>query len=179
MAFHNETEWCMDTLWRACHCEWLCIHPQIPELCNVFQITSQMPSRLYTMASDVNTNQIHNFNTVYIIWWMTICEDNTLMFVLVFYVELCIRATSCMCFHCHLAAKNLNHDGKHSQLNCRKVTKCEHVTIEIYTNGVEASLCWVFVRTFPIDSTPRCHCHAGTNISSLLGHTFQIRQGEP
>ena len=47
---------------------------------------------------------------------------------------------------------------------------------ELCTNGVEATKCWVFVAHFSIYSTSRCHCHTGTDIPRLRGHTLQINQ---
>ena len=44
------------------------------------------------------------------------------------------------------------------------------------TNGIEATKYWVFVAHFPIYSTSRCRCHAGTDIPRHRGHTRQINQ---
>ena len=44
--------------------------------------------------------------------------------------------------------------------------------IELCTNGVKATKCWVFIAHFSIYSTSRCCCHAGTDIPRLRGDTL-------
>ena len=64
-----------------------------------------------------------------------ICRQNALMFALVFCFELRARAARTCC-HCHLAVKNLIHDGKRGQLKLPKkswtVPQCGHVTLIVY-----------------------------------------------
>ena len=61
-----------------------------------------------------------------------ICRQNTLKFALVVCFELRARAARTCC-HCHLAVKNLIHDGKRGQLKLPKkswtVPQCGHVTL--------------------------------------------------
>ena len=157
-----------------------CLHTPIPELCNAILNTCQMPSRFYIIPSIVNKSQTHLLKPFLARDLMEghIYRQNTLMFALVFCFELRARAARTCC-HCHLAVKNLIHDGKRGQLNCQKVmngTTMWSCDTELCTNGVEASKCWVFIAHFSIYPTSQCHCHAGTDILKLCGHTLQINQ---
>ena len=108
-----------------------------------------------------------------------ICRQNMLIFALVFCFELSARAARTCC-HCHLAVKNPIHDGNQGKLKLPKSHERYHnvwsCDIELCTNGVEASKGWVFIAHFSIYSSSRCHCHAGTDILRLRGHTLQISQ---
>ena len=60
-----------------------------------------------------------------------ICRQNTLTFALVFCFELRAHAARTCC-HCHLAVKNLIHDGNQSVKSAKKsqtVPQCGHVTL--------------------------------------------------
>ena len=142
----------METWQRARQGELSCLHTPISELCNAILNTCQMPSRFYIIPSNVNKSQTHLLKPF-------------------------LGRTCC---HCHLAVKNPIHDGKRGQLKLPKKvmngTTMWSCDIELCTNGVEATKCWVFVAHFSIYSTSRCRCHAGTDIPRLRGHTLQINQ---
>ena len=66
-----------------------------------------------------------------------------------------------------------------ASLNCQKVMDGNRMwscDTELCTNGVEANKNWVYIAHFPIYSTSRCRCHAGTDMLRLRGHTLQISQ---
>ena len=65
------------------------------------------------IPSSVDNSQTHIYQNRFehAILWKAICRQNTLMFALVFWFELCARAAR-MCCHCHLVVKNLIHDDK-------------------------------------------------------------------
>ena len=110
-----------------------------------------------------------------------ICRQNTLMFALVFCFELRARAARTCC-HCHLQAAVKNTDSWRQARSVKTAKKVMNGTtmwscdIELCTNGVEATKCWVFVAHFSIYSTSRCRCHTGTDIPRLCGHTLQNNQ---
>ena len=169
----------METWQRARQGELSCLHTPIPELCNAILNTSQVPSRFYIIPSNVNKSQTHLLKPFLARDLMEgyICRQNTKMFALVICFELRARAAR-PCCHRHLAVKNPIHDGKRGQLKLPKKvmngTTMWSCDTALCTNGVEATICWVFIAHFSIYSTSRCRCHAGIDIPRLRDHTLQI-----
>ena len=169
MALHNEGDWRMETQQRARQGELSCLHTPIPELCNAILNTCQMPSHFYIIPSNVNKSQTHLLKPFLAHDLADVCSG------VLFW-------TACM-HRPHVLSLPSCCEKSNSWRQARSVKTAKKVMngttkwscdIELCTNGVKATKCWVFIAHFSIYSTSRC-CR-DWHSETPWWHTHQINQ---
>ena len=159
---------------------WRCLHTPIPELCNAILNICQMPSCFYIIPSIVNKSQTHLLKPFIA---RDLMEGHTCMQAK--HADVCsgVLFWNAGMRHTHVLSlpSHCEKSDKWRQAGSVKLPKSH----ERYHNVAmwhwivykwRRSKCWVFIAHFSIYSTSRCHCHAGTDILRLCGHTLQINQ---